>query len=79
MIKVRYIGPEDHVVVSVHGALTKFKINEEKLISEIDLPKLLANEFHKFEKIEISEAKTLSKRGKNRILKKAGTKDGSEL
>lgn len=78
MIKVCYKGPEDHVVISFDNMLIKFRQNEEKEVSEIHLPKLLANQAHKFVRVE-AEAKILSARGRNRMAAKAEVKDGSQL
>lgn len=78
MVKVIYKGPEDHVVLFLDGMLMKFKQNQEKEISEVHLPKLLANQTHKFVRVE-AEAKVLPARGRNRMAAKVEVKDGSQL
>lgn len=76
-MKVKYCGPEDHVVVFLDQGAVKFKRDEIKEVSEISLPKLLALPINKFVKVE-AETKILPTRGRNRQLPKAEVKDGSE-
>lgn len=85
MKKIKYCGPEDHVVVFVeHGAM-KFRKNEIKEVSDVFVPKLLAFNGGKFELVEEpkpivqAEAKVLPVRARNRQMPKAEVKDGSEL
>lgn len=79
MVKVIYRGPEDHVVLFLDNMIFKFKQGQEKEVSEVHLPRLLANQSHKFERVEVSEVKVLPPRGRNRLAPKAEVKDGSEL
>lgn len=83
MAKVKYCGPDDHIVVFLEQGATKFKFNEIKEVSEVSLPKLLALPLNKFIKIEDvavqAEAKVLPTRGRNRQLPKAEVKDDPEL
>lgn len=78
MAKVKYCGPEDHIVVFIDQGATKFKINEIKEVSEISLPKLLALPLSKFVRADepIAEAKVLPARARNRQLPKVEVKDG---
>jgi hypothetical protein len=83
MPKVKYCGPEDHIVVFLDQGATKFKLNEIKEVSEISLPKLLALPLNKFIKVEEvvahAEAKVLPTRSRNRQLPKAEVKNEPEL
>ena len=80
MNKVVYKGPDDHVVLSLsEGTMVKFKKGQEKEVSDIDLPKLLASQFHKFERVEVAEVKILPARGRNRLAPKIEVKDEPEL
>ena len=87
MKKLKYCGPEDHIVVFLEHGAVKFKKNEVKEVSDVFAPKVLAIQGHKFEilvpeepKPQIqAEAKVLPARARNRQLPKAEVKDGSEL
>ena len=84
MAKIKYKGPEDHIVLFLDNMAMKFKKDEIKEVSEVNLPRLLANQSHKFEHISqpavvTAEAKVLPPRGRNRIAPKVEVKDGSEL
>jgi|GEM_PF-1986137 len=84
MKKLKYCGPEDHIVVFLEHGAVKFKKNEVKEISDVFAPKVLAIQGHKFEIFEEpkqiqAEAKVLPVRARNRQLPKAEVKDGSEL
>jgi hypothetical protein len=77
MVKVKFLGPDDHIVIFLSEGLVKFKKDQIKEVPEIDAPKLLASPFGKFVKEE-AEVKILPARGRNRQLAKAEVKDGSE-
>lgn len=84
MKKLKYCGPEDHVLVFLEHGAVKFKKDEIKEVSDVSTPKLLALHGHKFEIFEEpkpvqAEAKVLPVRARNRQLPKAEVKDGSEL
>ena len=86
MKKLKYCGPEDHVVVFLEHGAVKFKKNEIKEVSDVFVPKVLAIQGHKFEILILeepkqiqAEAKVLPVRARNRQLPKAEVKDGSEL
>ena len=86
MKKLKYCGPEDHVVVFLEHGAVKFKKDEVKEVSDVFVPKVLAIQGHKFEILILeepkqiqAEAKVLPVRARNRQLPKAEVKDGSEL
>lgn len=79
MNKVVYKGPDDHVVLSLDNVMVKFKIGQEREVSDINLAILLASKSHKFERVEVAEAKVLPARGRNRLAPKVEVKDEPEL
>lgn len=82
MKKLKYCGPDDHVVLFLESGSAKFKLNQVKEVSELFAQECILVKNHKFELIEEAvkaEAKVLPARARNRQMAKAEVKDGSEL